>query len=101
VALWLPSTGRLADGTRQNIDGRLRNHPLPHFGEMPVAAIRPAHVRGWVAEMVGKGLAPSTIKAAYWLLGDVLGAAEVDRYMARSPLAAMDPRKDLPPRRGA
>jgi len=96
VKLWLPSTARLADGTRANIDGRLRNHLLPYFGEMPVAAIRPAHVRGWVAGMVGKGLAPSTVKSCYWLLGDVLGSAEVDRYIARSPLAAMDPRKDLP-----
>lgn len=96
VTSWRPATDRLAAGTRQNIDGRLRNHLLPHFGDMPLAAIRPAHVRGWVSVMIGKGLAPSTVKAAYWLLGDILGAAEVDRCIARSPLAAMDPRKDLP-----
>ena len=33
--------------------------------------------------MLGKRLAPATIKAAWWLLGDMLVDAEVDQYTDR------------------
>lgn len=90
------SKAHLRPGTRQNIDGRLDNHLLPYFGEMPLGVIRTAHVRGWIAEMNAKGLSGGTVKAAYWLLGEILAAAEVDGCIGRSPCAGIDPRKDLP-----
>jgi len=43
---WLSMTTHLRPGTRANIDGRLRNHLLPHFGDMPMAAIRPVSSSG-------------------------------------------------------
>jgi integrase len=95
VKAWLPSTSHLAPNTRLNIDGRLRNHLLPYFGELPLGAIRPAHVRGWVAEMIGKGLAAGTVTAAYRTLGKIIRTAEIDGHIVRSPLLGIDLPKEV------
>jgi hypothetical protein len=48
VDQWLPSTAHLAAGTYANIDGRLRNHLLPYFGDLPWArSVRRTSVDGW------------------------------------------------------
>jgi integrase len=92
---WLPSTSHLAPNTRLNINGRLRNHLLPYFGELPLGAIRPAHVRGWIAEMVGKQLAAGTVTAAYRTLGKIIRTAEIDGHIVRSPLLGIDLPKEV------
>lgn len=87
---WAQSLAHLQPGTRSNIEGRLRNHLLPHFGSLPLNAIRPADVRRWVSEMVEKGLAPGTVTAAYRTFGKILRTAEIDGRIARSPLTGID-----------
>ncbi len=91
---WLPATASRRAGTRANIDGRLRNHLLPYFGEMPLAAIRPTHVRGWLAEMQAKGLAAGTVRSAYQLLAKILRTAEIDGLIGRTPCVGADLPKD-------
>jgi integrase len=63
---WLSTKAELRPRTKVNVEGRLRNHIVPVFGATPLAAIRPEHVRQWVATLTeDKGLAPATVKAAY------------------------------------
>jgi integrase len=86
----LPTIAHLRPGTRLNFEGRLRNHVLPFFADLSLAAIRPNHVRAWVAELSTKDLAPATVNAAYRTLHKILRFAENDGLIARSPCIAID-----------
>jgi integrase len=63
----------------------LRRLALPSFGTVPLAAISQRDVRGWVAELSARGLAPATVQKAYQLLGKVMGAAVDAGMLAQSP----------------
>jgi len=76
-------------GTRLNIDGRLRNHILPFFADIPLASIRASHVRGWVTGLTDK-LAPATVVATYNTLQKILRTAEIDGIISRSPCLGID-----------
>lgn len=52
---------------------------------MTISAIRPAHVRSWVAGLVASGLAPSTVKGIYLTATQVFGQAVSDGLIGRSP----------------
>lgn len=86
---WLASTSHEA-GTRLNIEGRIRNHIAPAFGPMTLNSIRPQHVRQWVGDLVGKGLAPATTVAAYNTLAKILKTAVIDGYIAKSPCVGIE-----------
>jgi integrase len=86
---WLPSTGHLRPGTRDNINSRLRNHVLPYFGDMPIGRIRPHHVREWVAGLSAAGLAPGTVKSVHGLFARILKMAEIDGLIVRTPVVAI------------
>ena len=80
---WLATKADVSPRTRINIEGRLRNHILPVFADVPVARIQPSDVRGFVASLTGAGLAPSTVKATYLVLAQILRTAAVDGLIAR------------------
>lgn len=42
---WADTKGNVRPRTRINVEGRLRNHILPAFGDSPIGAIRPRDVR--------------------------------------------------------
>ncbi|MGH2827770.1 MAG: tyrosine-type recombinase/integrase [Actinomycetota bacterium] len=94
AAGWFASTSHLAPGTRLNVEGRLRNHIIPAFGEAPMSAIRPEHVREWVAHLQSRGLAPATLIAAYRVFAKIMRTAEVDRVITRSPCIGIDLPRD-------
>jgi integrase len=94
AAGWLETVSHVRPGTRLNIEGRLRNHVLPFFDDIPLGAIKPNHVRAWLSEMVVKGLAPATISATYRTLANVLKTAELDGYIARTPCVGIGLRKE-------
>jgi integrase len=78
--------------TLENVEGRLRNHVLPYFGDWPIASIGADDVRHWLAGLVrDSGLAPDTVKAIFLTAGQVFTAAEHDRVIARSPLVGIHP----------
>jgi hypothetical protein len=52
-----------------------RLHVLPHFGPLPLAGIGQRDVRAWVAELIAKELAASTVQRCYQLLSKVMAAA--------------------------
>jgi integrase len=67
-------------------DERLfRLHILPRFGSMPLVAITQYEVRVWVTHAIRQGLAASTVRRAYQLLGKVLGAAVDAGMIAQNP----------------
>ena len=70
------------------VDAHLRNHVLPHFGDRPVASIRPSEVQTWVKGRA-EVLAPSTVEVVYRILAAILNAAVDDRPIARSPCAGV------------
>lgn len=91
---WLATKAAVSARTLINVEGRLRNHATPFFGEMPLAAIRPSHVRAWVADLTASGLAPATVKGAYLTASQVFRAAEVDRLIARTPCVGIEMPRD-------
>jgi integrase len=58
---------------------------LPRFGPVPLARIGQRDVRGWVAELSAKGLAPATVHKCYQLLSKILAAAVEAGMLPRSP----------------
>jgi integrase len=82
---WLGSTKHLRPGTQANVESRLRRHILPAFGHHPIGAIQPAMVRSWVAELTESGLSASTVNATYRTFARIMGVAEVDSLITRSP----------------
>jgi integrase len=92
---WLATKAGVSQRTRINIVGRLENYAKPYFGAMPLASVRPMHARGFVADLVGRGLAPSTVKATVLTTGQVFTQAVLDGVIPRSPFFGVD----LPPER--
>jgi len=55
------------------------------FGPMPLAAVRPSHVKAWTAQLRAEGLADSYVYALHARLAQVMGDAVHDGIIARSP----------------
>lgn len=82
--LWLSTKADLRPRSRINVEGRLKNHLIPTFGHRPIAQIRPADVRAWVAQLAAVRAA-ATVKAAYNVLAQIMRTAEIDGVIPRSP----------------
>jgi hypothetical protein len=76
-ALWRRATVELRPNTEARDERLFRLHILPRFGSMPLVAITHHKVRVWVTHATRQGLAASTVRRAYQLLGKVLGAGAV------------------------
>ena len=92
---WFATKAGVSARTRINIAGRIGNYGVPYFGAMPLSAVLPMHARAFVAELVGRHLAPSTVKAAVLTVGQVFTQAARDGIIARSPFDGVE----LPPER--
>ena len=71
----------------------LRSLVLPWFGKRRLATVKPVDVHAWVADLTRAGYAPSTIRKAYQLLGQVFEAAVTSDLIGRSPCRGVN----LPP----
>ncbi|HYN35363.1 MAG TPA: site-specific integrase [Actinomycetota bacterium] len=87
---WIATKGNVRARTRINVEGRLRNHILPALGDKPLAAVRPSDVRAFVTDLNALGLAPSTVRATYRTLGQLLRTAEIDGLVTRSPCLGVE-----------
>jgi len=87
-ALWRRATVELRPNTEARDERLFRLHILPRFGSMPLAAITQYEVRVWVTHATRQGLAASTVRRAYQLLGKVLGAAVDAGMIAQNPLSS-------------
>jgi integrase len=84
-ALWRRATVELRPNTEARDERLFRLHILPRFGSMPLVAITQYEVRTWVTHTTRQGLAASTVRRAYQLLGKVLGAAVDAGMIAQNP----------------
>lgn len=71
--------------TAAAVDSALRVHAVPEFGSRSMASIRPGEVQAFVQKLIGKGLAPSTVRVTYQHTRAVFLAAADDRIIARTP----------------
>lgn len=92
---WLATKAGVGARTLINVEGRIKNHARPYFGKMQIASVRPMHARSFVADLVARGLAPSTVKAITLTTGQVFAQAVRDGIVARSPFVDLE----LPPER--
>ena len=83
--LWRRATVELRPNTEARDERLFRLHILPRFGSMPLVAITQYKVRVWVTHATRQGLAASTVRRAYQLLGKVLGAAVDAGMIAQNP----------------
>lgn len=58
-----------------------------HFGDRPLSAVKPSHVKAWMAALKAEGLADSTVYALHSRLGQVMGDAVHDGLIPRSPVS--------------
>lgn len=73
------------DSTSQRIESALRRHVVPQLGKLPIASVRPSHLKGWVKER-SEVLAPSTLGVIYHgVLTPMFTAAVEDRLIGVSP----------------
>lgn len=72
---WWPTTVNLRPSSRARDESYARNHLLPRFGAMPLAAIDHTAVTAWVADLTASELAPATVVKAAQILGKTMGAA--------------------------
>lgn len=106
---WLATQGHLARGSRQNIEGIVRNHLWNAFGEteweagvrvpttsMPLRAIRPSHVRVLVTDLQTK-LAPATVKKVHQVLSQLLEDAVQDGLIQANPARNTKLPREAPP----
>jgi integrase len=82
---WWATTTNLRASTAARDETYIRGYVLPSLGDAQLAALSQREVRGWVAELAARGLAPATVQKAYQLLGKLMAAAVDANMIAASP----------------
>jgi integrase len=82
---WMTTKADVSARTRINIEGRLNNHAIPHFGNVAMNSIRPSHIRTLVADLTAAGRSPSTVRAVYLTVSQVFAQAVGDDVIGRTP----------------
>lgn len=76
-------------GTRRPRTVRAARFHLAHieaeFGHLPLAAVRPSHVRAWTARLHADGMAASYVYALHRRLSQIMSDAVHDGIIPRSP----------------
>ncbi|GAA3215510.1 site-specific integrase [Actinocorallia longicatena] len=83
---WLTGYGSRRESTVRQ--GRVHlERIISEFGHLPLAAVRPSHVKGWTAKLRAEGLADSYVYALHSRLGQVMSDAVHDGLLPRSPVS--------------
>jgi integrase len=73
------------DSTAERTERAIRLHIVPRLGPLPMAGVKPSHIRGWVKDRSAV-LAASTLHMIYsGTLVPMFGAAVLDRLIGASP----------------
>jgi integrase len=70
--------------TSRQVEGNLRRHVLPFFGDRALSSVRPSDVQAWVRGR-SEVLAPGTVEVVYRYVAAIFKAAVADRLIASSP----------------
>ena len=82
---WRGTIGHVKPYTRDGYESLLRVHVLPRFAEAPLVNIQLVDIQEWLSDLGRSGLSVSRIRQAYFLVGQILGAAVASGYLAKSP----------------
>ena len=82
---WLKSNPTKRQTTLTRDQGIIRNHLNPAFGDMPVRAIRRAHVVDLINALIEQELAPPTIVRIKAVLGSIFNLAIAEDIIHKSP----------------
>ena len=83
AARWLAAR-MTRPSTAASDEGRLRNHLLPHFGQLALKDITPLTVRSFIARLSGT-LGPKTVRNVHALLSTVLRDAVLEGLLLSNP----------------
>ena len=83
--------------TRAQVEGHLRRHVLPVFGERPIGSIRTSEIQMWVKSRT-EVLAPATVRVVFSFVSSIFASAVTDRFIAASPCAGISLPKRQPKR---
>jgi integrase len=81
-----PRRGGRKPKTRSGYDSLLRTLILPRFAHLELSKIRPVDIQEWVASLVARGLSPSRIRQAYYLVGAISKSAVESGFVVKSPV---------------
>lgn len=82
---WQRSLTDLKPKTLVGYESLLRNHVLPHLGDVPINGITPSQVQGWIADLSSAGLSHSRIRQARQVLGAICKSAVLEGLIGRDP----------------
>ncbi len=85
AAVWLASKVDLRPSSRARLEGILRAHVLPGFGNLRLVEVSNAAVRTWLATTVERGASPATARKCHNALSQMMRAAVSDRRIAFNP----------------
>lgn len=88
---WLESRRTMKRRTLESDIGAWRNYIAPRFERRPVSSITAADVSGWLGDLIGRGLARSTVTRALATLRSLLSFAVADGRLALNTAAAAKP----------
>jgi integrase len=90
---WLEGVVDVSERTSINIEGRIRNHAIPHFGNSQLGVIRPQDVRAFVSHLT-RTHEPETVKSIYRTTAQVFAQAVIESKIAKTPCIGIKlPRK--------
>ncbi|MFN8525160.1 MAG: site-specific integrase [Chloroflexota bacterium] len=76
---------RLRPRTTETYETRVKLHVLPRLGDVRLAVLTPAQIRGLYASMAEQGASSSTVRWVHVVLGAALKQAEREGLIAHSP----------------
>ena len=87
---WWASTVDLRPSSRARVEGIIRLHVLPRFGNWRLVDITHQEVQDWVAALSASGQAPASVQKTHQQLSKMLAAAVKDRRLATNAAAGVD-----------
>jgi site-specific recombinase XerD len=98
---WLPSQVHLRPNSTSLYASHVANHVVPLLGDRPFGALRRPDCTAFVAALVAKRLAPSTVHTVYAVLRALMQSAVEDQLIpanpcSRVPLPRLDKRVVVP-----
>lgn len=87
--LWQAGLVGRRESTAVRDAGSWRRYVLPTFGDVELGKVTAPAVRSWIAELVGSGLAATTVVRAGQMLSAMFEQAVADRVLSSNPCATV------------
>ncbi len=84
AAEWRTTVVDMRPSSLARLEGTVRTHVLPEWGDTALPGVSNADVRAWAARLYGCGYSPSTVRKAVFALRRILDAAVADRRLTHN-----------------